>query len=260
MTHLVLVAALTLTVAAPAAAAPSSRKEQAEAEALIQEGVKLRKVGRDDAALVKFDRAYALSPTPRAAAQKGLCLQALGRWSEAEDLLAAALEGGEDPWVARNRGVIKDSLEEVKTKIGRFEISGSPEGADVTVDGRNVGRLPLAGMVRINAGPATLRVSAEGHAPQSTDLQVQGGSFRRLEFRLQPQAPAAASLPMPQPEPDESLKVNALPAQQAEAPVYKKTWFWGVVGALVVAGVVSAVLLSGGTETVGPKVDDQVGL
>ncbi len=259
MTRFALIAAIILATALPAVAATSNKKNAADAEALIQEGVRLRKVGRDDAALEKFDRAYGLAPTPRAAAQKGLCLQALGRWTDAEDLLASALEGGDDPWVARNRNVIKDSLEEVKTKIGRFEISGSPEGAEVFVDGRRMGSLPLPGTVRINAGPATLEVTSTGHVSERSNLQVQGGSFRQLEFRLKPERPVALA-PMPRQETDSDLSESALPAEASETPVYKRTWFWGAIGAVVVAGVVTAVVLSSGKEIIGPTADDQVDL
>jgi tetratricopeptide (TPR) repeat protein len=252
----VIVALLVGTSFAHAAPKKADPKTDA-AEALIQEGIKLRRVGRDDAALEKFDRAYGLTPTPRAAAQKGLCLQALGRFTEAEVLLAQSLEGDADPWVAKNRSTIKDSIEVVKTKIGRFEISGSPVGAHVTVDGREVGQFPLSGMVRINEGAAVLEVQADGYVSERTSLQVQGASFRQLEFRLKKTATVAAA-PMPQntaiTDSNEGIGANANDAS-TDAPVYKKAWFWGAVGVVVVGGVVAAILLSGGKEVTSPNVN-----
>jgi len=246
-------------------AAPAPKKGDVKtdaAEALIQEGIKLRRVGRDDAALEKFDRAYGINPTPRGAAQKGLCLHALGRFTEAEEYLAKSLEGDSDPWVAKNRSTIKESIEDVKTKIGRFEISGSPLGAHVTVDGREVGQFPLSGMVRINAGPAVLQVQADGYVSETTSLQVQGASFRQLEFRLKKAAPVAAA-PMPQntaiTDSNADLSANANDAT-TDAPVYKKAWFWGAVGVVVIGGVVAGILLSGGKEVASPAVNDTVGL
>lgn len=234
------------------------------AESLIQEGIKLRRVGRDDAALEKFDRSYGMKPTPRAAAQKGLCLQALGRFTEAEDLLASSLEGDADPWVAKNRDTIKASLEDVKTKIGRFEISGSPTGAQVTVDGRAVGQLPLPGMVRINAGPAELRVQAEGYVSENTNLRVEGASFRRLEFRLKKDATAVAAPSLMPTNTDDTVVTTAsgvhADESATEQPVYKKAWFWGVVGAAVVGAVLTAVVLSSGKEVTGPQVNDTAAL
>jgi tetratricopeptide (TPR) repeat protein len=246
-----------------AGAAPKKVDPKADAaEVLIQEGIKLRRVGRDDAALEKFERAFGISPTPRAAAQKGLCLQALGRFTEAEGYLAQSLEGAADPWVSKNRGTIKDSIEQVKTKIGRFEISGSPIGAHVTVDGREVGQFPLSGMVRINEGAAVLEVQADGYVSERTSLQVQGASFRQLEFRLKKEATVAVA-PMPQNpaniESNEALSASANDAA-SDAPVYKKAWFWGAVGAVVVGGAVAAFLLSGGKEVTSPNVNDTAAL
>lgn len=245
-------------------AAPKRAEAKAdEAAALIAEGNKLRRAGRDDAALEKFDRAYAINATPRAAAQKGLCLQALGRFTEAEEFLAKSLEGDGDPWVIKNRSTIKDSIEDVKTKIGRFEITGSPQGARVLVDGRLVGQFPLAGMVRINAGAAVLEVKAEGYVAERTPLTVQGASFRRLEFELKKETSALAAAPMPANAVEDS-STAALSASaddsSSQTPVYKKAWFWGVVGAVVIGGVVAGVLLSGGKEVNGPKVDSTAGL
>lgn len=247
--------------AAPKAIPKKEAKEE-EAEQFIQQGIKLRRVGRDDAALERFDKAYGLVPSPRAAAQKGLCLQALGRFTEAEDLLAQSLEGEGDPWVQKNRATIKDSLEDVKTKLGRFEISGTPVGAQVLVDGREVGRLPLQGMVRINAGPATLLVQADGYAPESQNLQVEGATFRRLEFRLKKAPSNVAALPMPDNEEAEptTLTAQAESATGSPPPFYKKAWFWGAVGVVVVGAVVAGVLLSGGAASTGPTVDDRVDL
>lgn len=262
MTRIALIAALTIAFATPSSAAP--KRVEAEAEALIQEGLKLRRVGRDDAALTKFDRAYGLHASPRAAAQKGLCLQALGRWTEAEELLAEALEGGEDAWVTRNRPAIKESLEQAKTKIGRFEITGSPAGAQVFVDGRNVGQLPLPSMVRINAGPAALELTASGFVSERTSLQVEGGSFRRLEFRLKPEQPqtpvATAALPGPETDAEVATTFAGSDPEDRSRPFYKRGWFWGAVGAVVVGGIVAGVLLSTGGEAQGPAVNDRVDL
>jgi len=70
------------------------------AEILIRKGVELRRRGRDSDASALFRQAYELSHTPRAAAQLGLCEQALGQWLEAEGHLSEALLAESDPWIA----------------------------------------------------------------------------------------------------------------------------------------------------------------
>jgi tetratricopeptide (TPR) repeat protein len=50
------------------------------------------------------------------------------------------------------------------------------------------------------------------------------------------QAPAPAVKPGPEPQPQP-------PDQPAKKPVYKRGWFWGVIGAVVVAGAVTAAVM-----------------
>jgi hypothetical protein len=68
-------------------------------------------------------------------------------------------------------------------------------------------------------------------------------------------APATGSapvigLPVPAPETPAALNVSAQPAPSESpaeaAPVYKRWWFWGTIGAVVAAGAVTAVALSAG--------------
>src|SRR5262252_5115498 len=73
-----------------------------EPEALIRQGIALRRAGEDARAYGYFKRAYEISKTPRTTAQLGLASQAVGKFSEAELLLSAALET-DDPWVQQNR-------------------------------------------------------------------------------------------------------------------------------------------------------------
>ncbi len=80
---------------------PSNTKQ------LSAEAVELRRAGQDAEALPKFEEAYRLSPTPKAAAQLGLCLQALGRWSEADARLSEALKAKDDTWVRKNRDILR---------------------------------------------------------------------------------------------------------------------------------------------------------
>lgn len=133
-------------------------KGDTPAESLIKDGLRLRRAGRDIDALDKLQRAYDLEPTPRAAAQVGLCLQALGRWVEADFKLSEALTSASDAWIQKNAPIIKQSIEEVKLHVGRVEVIGSPEGAEVSVAGKVAGRLPLATPVPVDEGTVDVEV------------------------------------------------------------------------------------------------------
>jgi len=59
---------------------------------------------------------------------------------------------------------------------------------------------------------------------------------------------ASAYPPGADQQPSGALVAQPAPAQQeSSGPVYTKWWFWTIVGAVVVGGVVTAVALSGGT-------------
>jgi tetratricopeptide (TPR) repeat protein len=76
----------------------------------LRAGFALRQRGAEVEALARFEAAWALSATPRVAAQLGLAHQALGRWLEADRFLRLALAAADDPWVVRNRASLTVAL------------------------------------------------------------------------------------------------------------------------------------------------------
>jgi hypothetical protein len=114
-----------------------------DAKKLIRHGIELRKVHDNDGAAREFQQAHDQVHSPRAAGQLGLAEQALGRWDDAERHVGEALRSRGDRWVAKNRATLDEALGTIQTHLGRVEIIGDPEGAEVSVNGRSVGRLPL---------------------------------------------------------------------------------------------------------------------
>ena len=269
MHHSLAIFRIALAVAFVAAAAfggPQSAQagQLTRAEELINRGLELRRAGEDAEALQKFEEAYRLAASPRASAQLGLCLQALGRWSEADERLAEALRAKNDPWVNKNRTVIKDSIEQVKQNIARVEVHGGPDGATVNINGKNVGTYPLAAAVPVNAGNVDIEVVKPGFKRGYRSLSVAGGSYQRLLIRLEeaeaPAVAAAATVPTSSPtmQAEAQLSANADSNEGSQGdPIYKKAWFWGVIGAVAAAGVLAVVLSSGGGGTTGPMIDDK---
>jgi hypothetical protein len=60
-------------------------------------------------------------------------------------------------------------------------------------------------------------------------------------------APVPAAAPAPPPPPAPGLDVAATPAPSESPPLYKSWWFWTGVGAVVVVGVVGALLVARGS-------------
>jgi hypothetical protein len=163
----------------------------ADADALVKEGVALRRAGDDLAALKKFEQANGLEQSPRTVAQIGLAEQALGRWGAADRHLRAALAATGDAWIGKNRKSIQEALKIVEQHVGQLDIVGSPAGSEVRVDGELVGKLPLPRAVPATAGSVAVEVRAPGHLPTIRSAQVVVGGVARESFNLQPIAPAA---------------------------------------------------------------------
>src|SRR5262249_49377570 len=133
-----------------AGARPARAGDSAEAEALIRQGVELRSQKKDERALPLFEKAYQISRSPRAAGQLGLVEMALGYFVDAERYLGEAVSSPDHPWVAKNLPTLKAQLAAAKGQIGELFIVGEPAGAEVLVNGKSVGKLPLAAPIRLD--------------------------------------------------------------------------------------------------------------
>jgi hypothetical protein len=202
---------------APKAAADGSR----EAEALIREGVQLRAQGKDERALPLFEKAYQESRTPRTAGQLGLVELAVGYFVDAERYLSEALASPDHPWVAKNLKMLQEQLASAKDKIGELAISGTPAGAEVWINGKRVGQLPLAAPVRLDKGRATVELRAPGYVASSDTLTISGGTREARTYALTREAvappPPVAETPAPTP-PLSPVSPAAPSAPAARAP------------------------------------------
>jgi hypothetical protein len=162
----------------------SAAAHAADAEDLIREGIEMRRQGRDQDALEKFRKANALTPTPRAQAQMGMAEQALGLWVDAREHMQKALSAAADAWISKNRSILEQSMATIDRHVGSLEVLGSPPGAEVRVEGRLVGTLPLGRQVA-TAGTAAVDVRAPGYLPATRSVMVTAGELTRETIVLQ---------------------------------------------------------------------------
>lgn len=224
-------AVLALAAAPGPAVAASPRSE---AEAMTKQGIELRKNGDDQSALPLFVKAHQLAPTPKTAVQLGLVEQALGRWTDAEEHLSEGLRSSRDPWIVKNRKAIDESLLTVKGQIGSVEVSGEPAGAEVVINGRNVGRLPLARAVRVNAGTVDVEVHAPGFPRGFRTVSVTGGQYQTVVIRLE--KPVTPAMVVPPPE-EKRPGIVDRPEPTAARPWQRWAAYGAFGGAAVAAGL-----------------------
>ena len=197
----VVVTAATGAARARAAVAEAS----AEAEAAIRRGVELRRQGKDQDALEEFRRAYAQAKSPRALAQMGLAEQALGRWVDAEADLEQAVGNKTDAWIRKNAAVLAGALDAIRHHLGSLDVIG-PAGAELRVDGRVLGALPLAKPARLPIGNPTIELRQDGFFPGTRPVSIVAGELTRESVDLQP-------MPVVRPPP-----TTALPAGRSARP------------------------------------------
>jgi hypothetical protein len=191
----VLGAAALLTVGFGLTARPARAGDSAEAEALIRQGVELRAQKKDERALPLFEKAYQVSRSPRTAGQLGLVEMALGYFVDAEKYLTEAVASPDHPWVAKNLPTLKAQLATAKSQIGELYIIGEPAGAEVVVNGKSVGRLPLSGPDRLDKGRVDVQVRAAGYVSSSDTVTMEGGKRADRSYRLQREAVAVTPPP-----------------------------------------------------------------
>jgi hypothetical protein len=209
---------------------------QSNAEALVTQGIEQREQGHDEEALKLFERAYALDPSPRTLGQIGLAEQALGAWVRAESHLSEALES-HDPWIDRHRRTLVTALSVIREHVGDLDVRGTPNGAQVFVDGVLAGALPLPHPLRVSIGRHLVELRAEGYVGSSRETEVRAQSLVRetVDLAKQRQDPKAKAAPAATAEPKTSA-----PSAEPEGGSSLRT------AAYFVGGVGVAGLLVGG--------------
>lgn len=85
-------------------------------------------------------------------------------------------------------GLVEDRLASTAERLTREDelatavVRGTPEGAAVAIDGREVGRLPL--QHRVSAGPHDVAVSKPGFLAQAFEMDFPPGARKAIEVRL----------------------------------------------------------------------------
>jgi hypothetical protein len=235
-------------------AAPARAEDQ---DALVRQGVELRRQGREQEALEVFQRAAAIKKTPRVMAQVAFAEQALGQWVKAERDLKLALQAKSDPWIVKNRATIDEAMNAIAGHLGSLEVWGTPAGAEVLVDGEVVGTLPSSGAIRLPRGDVSVTVRHAGYAEVTRTVQIGRGALTRENVDLHAQASPAPVAPLAlEARPGNAAEGSPLVATEraepgssgepagADRPIYKRWWFWTVIAAAAVGAGTTAYLVT----------------
>lgn len=219
-----------------ASTARAQAATDAQADAWIEEGIRLRSERRDAEALGLFRRAWEATQSAEARAQVALAEQALGAWEEAERDLVAALADERAPWITRHRVDLDAALAEIRRHLGSLEVRSPTPGATVRINASEPRALPLAAPLRLVVGTAHVEVSAAGFSPARREVEVRAGDDLLETFELVPLTAATPAAVTP----------RVLRAPRVVAPPPSPLAVWGTRalitgGALVALGAASLV-------------------
>lgn len=235
-----------VTASSPARA--QTAREKVRATALLKDGARLMEQKEYAAALQKYEEAYATVASAKIQFNLGLANEGLGRPARALRAFEAYLAGA----VADARERRADATTHVnalRSRVGWLSITADAVGATVRVDGEQAGVTPLDGPVAVDPGHHQVVVEKPDAPPFARTIDAVAGERLEVAATLASAPPReVASAPAPDlapsnPSPDAMVTATETEIDRSP-PVYRKGWFWGLVGAAVVGGVVTAVLLT----------------
>ena len=187
-------AALASAGPARAEAPPANEAARSAARAKLVEGVDALGRGEHRLALDKFEQAYALVPSPKIHYDFGLAYLGLGRRAEALSAFERFLAEAQDaPADKREKAAQRAAALRPQVGAATVTVEGARDGVTIAVDGREVGRAPLARPVYLDPGRHELaaRLPGGGAGPvQSIDAHA--GATIDVILRIDRRSPLPA--------------------------------------------------------------------
>jgi len=212
-----------LSIAGPVRAQPARPDDDARtaARAKLVEGVDALRRGEHRLALEKFQEAYALVPSAKIFYDFGLAYVALGRRAEALAAFERFLgEAHDAPADKRQRAA--EQIIVLRSQVGTAAITvpGAPDGTTIVVDGRDLGRVPLARPVYLDPGRHEIAArSAAGRAGPVQQIDIRAGAGVEVVVPVEGAGPTVAvALPATR-NPDLSARPPAGPGPVEPAPM-----------------------------------------
>jgi tetratricopeptide (TPR) repeat protein len=141
--------------------------------------------GRYEKAISEFEEAYRLDPRPLLLYNIAQAWEKLGDLVKAVDFLKRYLDA--DPNNAERTTLLNKlaSLQERLDNTG-VQIKCAEADASVYVDGKEVGKTPIAGIVKLDAGAHKIQVSKKGFEDFKMTVAVTAGQSVPVDVALEP--------------------------------------------------------------------------
>lgn len=227
--------------------ASTARAEDAadDARTHFDRGRTLEAEGNLAEALSEYERAMELRPTFRLRRFIGRVCRGLGRYSEAIEHFQLFLSEGAGFLDAEEQREAQETLAGLRARVCSLRIETN-EGATLLLDGRDVGRAPLAEALILEPGVLQLEVRLEGYVSAARELVLEPGGTLAVVLVLEAAPPPVTPEPEVEPTPDPIPEVEPEVPEAAptEEPRSRRSvhrgWFWSTLA------LGTSMLISGG--------------
>jgi hypothetical protein len=227
--------------ATPPSASPEAR---ARAQVLLKEGAKFYEKGELASALEKFNQAYAEFQSPKLLFNIGQASRDLGRLAEAMDAFGHFLTEATDA-PPDMTAEAKKSVAELEAKLGKLRIQCSTPGAEISVDGKPVGVVPITDFIWVMPGKHQVTARHPDTAPAIEDVEVNANWVHAVVISLQPLARVVATEPARARAPAVALEATKTeepePAKASAGSHHGRRWTWVAAGSAVVFAGTAAI-------------------
>ena len=187
---IILVAAFFLLVGNLSGPAFAQKKKSGEDEAAKEakqrfaKGVEFFNNGEFAAALAEFHWAYEVSPHYMVLFNIGRCYAKIGKHIEAFDYFEKYLKEAGDKIPDNRKEEVRKELDALKKIIAYLDVTVNVKGSEITIGGKVFGTYPLKEKIKVEPGPHTMSVSADGYKSSSKDIVVPSGATMTVDFEL----------------------------------------------------------------------------
>ncbi len=157
---------------------------------LFKKAKGLHTAGKLADALPLYLEAWSLHRSPDIAANLAACEIAIGNHRDAAEHFEFALRNLLAGTTADQKTRLTQGLEKAKREVATLRLQIAPEGAEVSVDGRVVGKAPIEADVFVESGPRELRVALAGHETHTQRVTTTRGGTHALAVTLEATATA----------------------------------------------------------------------
>jgi hypothetical protein len=179
-----------LALATPAVAAPKKKPpkpeqtaEQKEADRHFKSGVALYKEAKYGEALAEFERAYEIAPHPLVLYNIAGCHRELSHYGDAVKFYKRFLDEGKGQVPKERLVAAQTELDGILARIARITVA-APDGAVLTLDGTELGTMPIEMPLMVAPGEHKVVVRSQGMRDAERTVRVASGDVIDVAMKL----------------------------------------------------------------------------